>query len=118
MNQKEIECTGLIALGCIAGLILLLIVGGIVTFSLGWGGNGESLEFYQVETVTEDAVIIKLTKDDYEKYPILRDIPNGAYLDTSPISQLSLKSKGLLTEKQDWKYRKPMVLKSVKKIDT
>ena len=95
MNQKEIECTGLIALGCIAGLILLLIVGGIVTFSLGWGGNGESLEFYQVETVPEDAVIIKLTEDDYEKYPILRDIPNGAYLDTSPISQL-FEIKGLI----------------------
>ena len=86
MNRKQIERTGLIALGCIAGLILLLIVGGIVAFSLGWGGSGESLEFYQVETVPEDAVIIKLTEDDYEKYPILKDIPNGASLDTSPIS--------------------------------
>lgn len=95
MNRKQIERTGLIALGCIAGLIILLIAGGVITFSLGWGGSGESLEFYQAETIPEDAVIIKLTENDYEKYPILRDIPKGTSLDTSPISQF-FEIKGLI----------------------
>ena len=104
MNQKQIECTGLIALGCIAGLILLIIAGGTAALFLWGNGSGETLYFYQTDTVPEDAVIIKLTEEDYEKYPVLKDIPNIIYLDTSPLSEHSI-IPGLVMRDTGWEIR-------------
>ena len=45
--------------------------------------------FSEYETVPEDALIVlKLTETDYEKYPVLRNIPEPIYVDRSPISDL------------------------------
>ncbi|MBQ3569202.1 MAG: hypothetical protein IJA20_00865 [Methanocorpusculum sp.] len=88
MDQKKIERTGLIALSGIGIFLIILIIGGIIVISLGWGGSGEELVFLQADTVPENAVIIKLTEEDYEKYPVLKDIPESVYLDTSPLSEL------------------------------
>ena len=45
--------------------------------------------FSEHETVPEDALIVlKLTETDYEKYPVLRNIPEPIYVDRSPISDI------------------------------
>ena len=38
------------------------------------------------EPIPENAVIIKLTEEDYEKYPILRNIPESFHIDQGILS--------------------------------
>ena len=39
------------------------------------------------EPIPEDAEIIKLTEEDYEKYPVLRNIPESFYIDQGILSE-------------------------------
>ncbi len=104
MNQKSVERAGIIALACITILFLLLIIGGTAAFVLWGNGSGEDLVFYPADTVPEDAVIIKLTEEDYEKYPFFKDIPNSVYLDISPLSELFI-IPGLIQRDIGWEVK-------------
>ncbi|HJJ69613.1 MAG TPA: hypothetical protein O0W80_05815 [Methanocorpusculum sp.] len=45
--------------------------------------------FSEHETVPEDALIVlKLTETDYEKYPVLRNIPEPIYVDRGSLSDI------------------------------
>ena len=45
--------------------------------------------FSEYESVPEDALIVlKLTEEDYEKYPVLRNIPEPIYVDRSKLSEI------------------------------
>ncbi len=74
--------TGKILIGAAVAVFVLLIILGSVYFVTG-GGDSEDLVFYEAQNIPEDAVIIHLTEEDYEKYPVLKEIPKKVDIDKS-----------------------------------
>ena len=55
----------------------------------GYEKSNPTFIFAELETLPEDALIVlKLTEEDYEKYPVLRNIPEPIYTDKSPLSNI------------------------------
>lgn len=72
-------------------LIILITVGILLVAALPLsvlisGGLDPEFAFEEVDAVPPKGTLIKLTEDDYEKYPILRNIPESFYIDKSIIS--------------------------------
>lgn len=64
-------------------VVLLVVAGSIGFYFLNGGGTGETLVFYEVDSVPEGVPFTKLTEEDYEKYPVLKEIPRHIPLDES-----------------------------------
>lgn len=87
MTQKENRGLYLL-IGVLVLFVLFLI--SVPVFSGAW--TYEEIRFYTpFEPITEDAVIIKLTEEDYEKYPMLRNIPESFSIDSSPFSDVFIR---------------------------
>ena len=73
-------------------IIILITVGVLLVLSgplsvLSYAGLYEEFNFrIPTEPIPENAVIIKLTEEDYEKYPILRNIPESFSIDQGILS--------------------------------
>lgn len=76
------ETVGKIIIIILSALIILFGVFGIIYFVTG-GGDNEKIVFWKVDSVPEDAQIIHLSEEDFEKYPILREIPKTFDIDKS-----------------------------------
>ena len=84
MVKKEKTGVGFIVLLAVLGILL---VAAVPLFAVLNGGLYEEFNFrVPTEPIPEDAVIIKLTEEDYEKYPILRNIPEPFYIDQGILS--------------------------------
>ena len=70
----------------VAAVIGIILVAAVFLSAVINGGLDPRFDFVEVESVPENGILIKLTEEDYEKYPILRDIPESFYIDKSIIS--------------------------------
>lgn len=72
----------------IIGLAVLgiLLVAAVPLLAAITDGLDSEFDFIEQESVPENAVIIKLTEEDYEKYPAFRNIPQSFCVDASVIS--------------------------------
>ena len=83
------------------GILLILWLGFVITDDMRIEGE---IYFEEVNDLPENAHIVKLTEEDYEKYPVLKDIPNIIYLDTSPLSEHFI-IPGLVMRDTGWEIR-------------
>ncbi|HJJ65003.1 MAG TPA: hypothetical protein O0X48_01670 [Methanocorpusculum sp.] len=65
---------------------VLLVLSGPLLFLLNAGLYEEFNFRVPTEPIPENAVIIELTEEDYEKYPILRNIPESFHIDQGILS--------------------------------
>ena len=66
----------------------ILLVASVPIFAVINGGLYEEFNFrVPTEPIPEDAEIIKLTEEDFEKYPMLRNIPESFYIDQGALSE-------------------------------
>ena len=86
MAKKENSGIRIIIGVAVLGILLAAVP---LFFSITEEPANPAFIFREYETVPEDALIVlKLTEEDYEKYPVLRNIPEPIYVDRSSISDI------------------------------
>lgn len=83
MTKKENP--GIRIIICVAVLGILLVAAVPILTIITEGLDSEFI-FIESESIPENAVVIKLTEDDYEQYPTFRNIPQSFSVDASLIS--------------------------------
>lgn len=79
----------------------VLLVAAVPLLAAITDGLDSEFNFIEQETFPENAVIIKLTEGDYEKYPAFRNIPQSFCVDASLISGFYIRSGCVDKETRD-----------------
>ena len=90
----------------VMGIILgILLVASVPILAVVAAPPSEWFSFRTLtEPIPEDAEIIILTEDDYEKYPMLRNIPESFYIDKGILSDYYIRP-GCVDNETGWAIR-------------
>jgi len=82
--------TGIRIIICVAVIGILLVAAVLILAAITDGLDSE-FDFIEMENIPENSEVIKLTEEDYEKYPVFRNIPQSFYVDASLISEFYIR---------------------------